>query len=619
MIQGYPRWPSIRPGETLTLHVSTDQPHFRIDAYRQGRRLEPMGRLGPERLRGCALPPGPPDRDWGWRGYDVRIPPGWPSGAYVALLVPLDAAGRAHDPPVPTADGADGRALFVVRSARPGRDTSVLYKLSWATFHAYNGTGGGSLYAQGTWSALDEPPGFKVTWRRPGGGTGGTVMPGDSPDAHEPGVRRQTFAKWDAPFIAWLEGEGYRVDYCTDWDLHADPDLLAPYRLLLSVGHDEYWSDAMRDRLAAFAGAGGNLAFLSGNIAGYRIHFTDGGTAITCAKLPPAAGAPRRWAVDRWPPERAEAAVTGVSFDHGGGWWHGRRESLGYTVQHADHWVYEGTGLRDGEVFGADPAYPLVGYEVDGVPYARRDGVAVPAPGPGRWPEMFILGLAELGPGWVAAGPRPAATMGILATSGGGLVFQAATTDWPIVVPRDRRVARITRNVLDRLRLPSIRLVGPLPARGGRLLAVEGEAATFHADLAPFPDPDRLALEWHVVGGRAEPPEGPLVRVTMPTPPRPVTVAVTARRDGVPLGFGSLTLLPLGSGDALKRETLVLLREMVAPSAPEKPLVAATRDPREAVGLLYGVRLPWIAARAARLREVATRLGGAGPAGDAPR
>ena len=32
--------------------------------------------------------------------------------------------------------------------------------------------------------------------------------------------RRQTFAHWDAPFVAWLESRGYEVAYCTDFDLH---------------------------------------------------------------------------------------------------------------------------------------------------------------------------------------------------------------------------------------------------------------------------------------------------------------------------------------------------------------------------------------------------------------
>ena len=95
MIQGYPRQPSVRPGDTLTLHVSTDQPHFRVEVYRQGARLEHVGRLGPERLPGHLVPAGPPDRDWGWPAYAFPIPSGWSSGVYIAMLVEIDAAGRS--------------------------------------------------------------------------------------------------------------------------------------------------------------------------------------------------------------------------------------------------------------------------------------------------------------------------------------------------------------------------------------------------------------------------------------------------------------------------------------------------------------------------------------------
>ena len=164
---------------------------------------------------------------------------------------------------------------------------TVLYKVSWATFVAYNGTGYGSLYTEAVWSREQPNPGFKVTWRRPGCGTGGEVMPGDSEDYYDQSSRRQTFEHWDAPLVRWLEQHGYAPHYCTDWDLHHDPELLRPYSLLLSVGHDEYWSDAMRAALDAHVGRGGNIAFFSGNISYYRIHFTDAETAITCAKIGP--------------------------------------------------------------------------------------------------------------------------------------------------------------------------------------------------------------------------------------------------------------------------------------------------------------------------------------------
>src|SRR5207249_1659914 len=138
------------------------------------------------------------------------------------------------------------------------------------------------------------PPGYRVTTHRPGGGTGGGILT-EPPDYYDPSSSpRQTFTHWDPPFIAWVESHGYRVDYCTDLDLHEDPSLLAPYRLLLSVGHDEYWSDAMRAHAEQFVANGGNLAFFSGNICWWRIHYTDNDTAFTCDKP---AGADQWWHV----------------------------------------------------------------------------------------------------------------------------------------------------------------------------------------------------------------------------------------------------------------------------------------------------------------------------------
>ena len=44
MIRGYPRHASIRPGERLQLHVSTDRPRFRAALYRWGDGVEPVMR-----------------------------------------------------------------------------------------------------------------------------------------------------------------------------------------------------------------------------------------------------------------------------------------------------------------------------------------------------------------------------------------------------------------------------------------------------------------------------------------------------------------------------------------------------------------------------------------------
>ena len=105
------------------------------------------------------------------------IPADWPSGVYVAMLIEIAADGSEIAPDTTTSFGTAAKALFVLRHRGAVAPGTVLYKVSWATFVAYNGTGYGSLYTEAVWSRTQPNPGFKVTWRRPGCGTGGDVMP----------------------------------------------------------------------------------------------------------------------------------------------------------------------------------------------------------------------------------------------------------------------------------------------------------------------------------------------------------------------------------------------------------------------------------------------------------
>jgi hypothetical protein len=454
MIRGYPARPTVRPGGTLTLHVSTDAPRFRVEFHRCGDRLEFEGSSG--WLPGQWAPDHLPFQDWGEDGVGLdgeRLPgwpayrfpvPDWRSGVYLAALI-ADGDRR----PVGTADGREGRALFVVRPA--SAEASILYKLPLLTYHAYNQVsedpydpvtrrGGWCLYT------VPEPKDLRVavpptvSLRRPGGGTGGTPWDMFNTDPYDP-TPRQTFVHWDAPFVTWLEAAGYGVDYCTDLDVHDDCDLLSPYRLLLSVGHDEYWSDAMRANVCRYVDRGGNAAFFSGNAVWWRVAF-DSEHAFRRV---------HSWS-DAPAPGEPENALTGVSFRNGGE--RNLRDDptpVGYRVQHAEHWVYSGTGLRDGDVFGAS----VVGYECDGAEFDRADlarGVSVrPTGRDGTPPTFVILGVGDVGArGW-GMGNR-AATMG-LHHGRAGTVFTAGTTDWARVLASGKApaVETITRNVLDRL------------------------------------------------------------------------------------------------------------------------------------------------------------------------
>ncbi|MGX2997358.1 N,N-dimethylformamidase beta subunit family domain-containing protein [Streptomyces sp. JNUCC 64] len=482
MIEGYVDRESVTAGGVLGLHVSTDAEEFRVRFYRLGRELAYLGEseVYPGSVK--APPPHPdgepehasPAADWELPRHVFPVPGDWAPGIYLAHLVEGDER-RAAAVPLLDDGGIEGyaREFFVVRPTRPGSHGRVLYKKSTFTRHAYNRSDSegvprsSSLYDNPVYQegGADGPRGHKLSLHRPGG-----VI---------------DLAYWDAPFIAWLERNGYAVEYCTDLDLHQDPGLLDAYDLLLSVGHDEYWSTAMRDHVAAHTARGGNVAFLSANTCWWRVHLTDDDTAFVSdtdhhvGDVYPHLPATDLW----WAPEpegvgRPENTMTGVSFRNGGMWpgdWPGDRPREGYTVQHADHWAFEGTGLRDGsdggraDRLGAGTA--LIGYECDGAAFAYDERGVARASGADGTPDSFlILGLYLLDPvnedlhrfkwgHWNCPEREPgitsprAATMGVHTTPGGGTVFTAGTVDWSVVCGRelDPHVVRVTRNVLDRL------------------------------------------------------------------------------------------------------------------------------------------------------------------------
>jgi hypothetical protein len=151
------------------------------------------------------------------------------------------------------------------------------------------------------------------------------------------------------------------VDVCTSFDLHSDPNVLAGITLFVSVGHDEYWSDEMRNKIQAHVAAGKNAAFFSGNTAWWKVRFEDGNRTMVCFKATiedpliaspqsltghfadtPGAGLPSSHA------NREENTLTGVSYRRGilGS------SAAGYTVLAPSDAYFVGTGLSYGSTFG---------------------------------------------------------------------------------------------------------------------------------------------------------------------------------------------------------------------------------------------------------------------------
>src|SRR4029077_5170634 len=80
---------------------------------------------------------------------------------------------------------------------------------------------------------------------------------------------------WELPFVEGAAREGYRRAAGTNAHLEDLPELLwhAGSRLMLAVGHDEYWSGPMRDTVEAFIADGGNVAFFSGHTSLWQVRF----------------------------------------------------------------------------------------------------------------------------------------------------------------------------------------------------------------------------------------------------------------------------------------------------------------------------------------------------------
>ena len=70
----------------------------------------------------------------------------------------------------------------------------------------------------------------------------------------------------DLELIGWLNRKGHVHDVLTDECLHSTGSpLLAPYRVVITGSHPEYYTAPMRDALSAYIARGGRVMYLGGN------------------------------------------------------------------------------------------------------------------------------------------------------------------------------------------------------------------------------------------------------------------------------------------------------------------------------------------------------------------
>ncbi len=609
-------WPlTVTAGAALQLHVSTEHARFGVRLFRCGAAVEEVAH-DTSTYSGTLLPLGRPDEAWGWPRCSIPLAPGLSDGIYVA--VPVATADDGSLDPVEAGTALLTRtdaALFVLRRHDGDSRPTILFKLPTATYAAYNQLGGASLYAGTYWTRDWSGQGYVVSLQRPGnGGIGGRVMEGDAPDFYHRSSRRQTFAHWDAPFVAWLETHGYRVGYCTDFDLHDDPKLLDGATLLLSAGHDEYWSTEMRSRVLEFVDGGGNVGFFAGDVACFVIELSPLGDRLFCRKME--GGAPEggsRLIGALWHVDDPGDWLTGASGAYGGGWWDGRRAIDGYHAVVASHWAFEGVEFPAEGITGGE-ATPVIGYETDGVPLERASDPPRLSEGrKGGAGGRVLLALGKLSAGWVAGREEANAAIVIRTARSGGMVFSTGTTDWPLALATDPLVSRITDNVVKRLADRALAIHGPICPEGEYV--GEGAAVGAGRDVGWYTDGGQSAAaglsvpEWSVLGGEVVDGGGGVQVVTRSAETEPWVTVTAAARDGDGNAyFGSRTVRVLSTEEYLRRRIVRVLDAMAYPDEQGGALVDQHASEAELAERVIPVRLGWVQRHAKTLEALMADL-----------
>ena len=251
---GYTDQLSYRAGDEVTFHVSTPAKTYDLEIARIGAAREIVWRKQDVKGYLHATPENASTHGCGWpKDVTLRVPESWRSGYYQARLRGIDSRGGE----------VLSTMFFVVRA--PSKDTAsrILLQLATNTYNAYNTWGGSCLYG-------GNPRGRQVSFDRPYAGF-------SEPFGFT--ARYSGWGRWERHFIRWAERAGYKVDLAVNSDLELHPEILKHYRLVLSVGHDEYWSSPMRDHLESFI-RGGNAAFFSGNTSFWQVRSEDAGRTL---------------------------------------------------------------------------------------------------------------------------------------------------------------------------------------------------------------------------------------------------------------------------------------------------------------------------------------------------
>jgi hypothetical protein len=409
-IEGFADAVSATDGQAVTLYVSTKASSFHVEAYRMGYYHGDGGRLvwKSDKIPGKkqAAPSIEPkthmvETEWS-PSVTVRITSDFVQGDYLFKLVG-DGDEQQYIPLTVRDDNST--AAFVVQNAV-------------TTWQAYNLWGGADLYE----GQLPGGKGSSFDARS-------RVVSFDRP--YKIGDGSGDFLGNEFPLVSFAESLGLDLTYWTDVDLHRRPELLTRHKALLTLGHDEYWSWAMRDGAEGARDQGVNLVFFGANAAFRQIRLEDSPLGLYRREVNYKRGNedpmrlinPKYTTADfRQPPvNRPESAMIGALYEC-------NPVKADFVVTNPSAWVFAGTGLSMGDKING-----LVGSEYDRY-----------TPGPATPTNLEVLAHSPVR----CRGKASYSDMTYYTAPSGGAVLATGTNLWVPKLGSDDDVKKITTNIL---------------------------------------------------------------------------------------------------------------------------------------------------------------------------
>jgi hypothetical protein len=384
-IEGFADRTSVHPGEPVRLFVSTTAATWTVTAFRIGDYPTGGARVWTSSPQPGVVQPPPVVVEprhtvvAPWQPSLTVDTTGWPPGDY---LLRLDAPAAQQYVPLTVATPDNTGRIVIVNAV--------------TTWQAYNRWGGYSLYIAPSGKLADRSRAVSF----------------DRPYQQQTMQGAGDFLFFERPFVQFAEHLGLPLGYATDVDLHEDPHLLDGARAMVTLGHDEYWSQQERDTATAARDRGVNLAFLGGNEIYRHIRFEPSDVGPDRVEVDykvfeedPLSRTDPAEATTQWrdPPDpRPESVLLGNFFECD-------PVQADMVAVDQDSWLLSGL-VTDGEVFPG-----LIGNE-----YERVD-LRVPTPRP-----IEVLLHSPV----VCGGKHDFSDATWYTTAGGAGVFSAGTQYW---------------------------------------------------------------------------------------------------------------------------------------------------------------------------------------------